>query len=245
MPVSLQTQTRLAGAATILGAAGIAIGTASLKGLALAVGGAALCAIGIVALLYLRSSGTLSGRAGHQLVQPAASSLGNSSSAPLPQTPQLSPILIPAAVNSVVATNAQLLEAVAKSSTALCGADSQLRNNEDFMLAAGKKNFLAFGHIGDKLKDSKEFMLKAIAIHFTAASDASEQLRNDEDFMLKAIKQNSATVLYLGTQLKGNKDFWLRAIEQSPDAAGYLKDPLKSDAAFMEAVAKLTSRPAK
>ncbi|MFZ2719188.1 MAG: DUF4116 domain-containing protein [Candidatus Absconditicoccaceae bacterium] len=102
-----------------------------------------------------------------------------------------------------------------KSECPLEYASDKLKDDENIVLSAVKKNGYNIKYASEKLKDNKEMVLAAINENPHALEYVSDRLKDDENIVLQAIVSNGYAFKHASEKLKNNKNFILSIIEKT------------------------------
>lgn len=91
----------------------------------------------------------------------------------------------------------------------------KLKNDEEVVLAAMKRNPYALQYADDSLKNNKEFMLRSIKVDAHLVRYASDKLKDDEEFMLVATETYNYLFDAASNRLKDREDFVRVVIKRS------------------------------
>jgi Domain of unknown function (DUF4116) len=121
-------------------------------------------------------------------------------------------------------------------------ATTELRNNQKFLLALLKNNFLMPDYINPEFLNDKKFMLAAGDIQRHMFRSASKELKGDKEFVLHAIEHGNLSLHLneISEELQSDKEIMCAAFKKYPlkETLNLVDQKLMDDEEFMLSVSK-------
>ena len=111
-------------------------------------------------------------------------------------------------------------------------------DDQEVVLAAVTKNWIALVFASERLKGTKEVVLAAVKQSGVALSLASDELKGDQEIVMLAVNENGLMLEHASAELKAVKKVVLAAVKENGLALQYAMNPTNDDDDIVEEAVK-------